>query len=141
MVLKKYYFFHVFNFFFKWFINIINVYKNWLLSLHIFIIMKLLFSEIILIIIKLFNIKYFTILQNIYLLSLKNFVLIITYFLKIFINQYYILKLLLIFVWFTKLLIIRMIKFFIHVNNIELWKSFITFIILLLKNCLIIVMN
>ncbi len=64
----------------------------------LFVIIKLLFFEIILIIIKLFNIKYFTILQNTYLLLLKFFILIITCFLKIFINQCCISKLLLIFI-------------------------------------------
>ena len=86
LILKKYYFFHVFNFLFKWLINIINIYKNWLSILHILVIMKLLFFKIILIIIKLFDIKHSVILQNIYLSSSENFVLIITCFLKIFIS-------------------------------------------------------
>ena len=99
--------------------------------------MKLLSSEIILTIVKLFDIKHSVILQNIYLLLLKNSVLIIICLLKIFISQCCILKLILIFVRFIVLLAIRMMKFFMHVNTTELLKLFTTFILLLLRSCLV----
>ena len=137
LILKKYHFFHVSNSLFKiicYFIT--NVYRNWLQTLHILTVMKLSFSGIILTIVKLFDIKHFTILQNTYLSSLKNSVSVTACLLKIFADWCCTSELLLILVRFIKLLIIRMMRFFMHVNVTELWKSFAILILLLLKSYL-----
>ena len=83
-----------------------------------------------------FSIKYFMSLQDISVSSLKSFVLIITCSLKIFINQYYVLKLLFFLETFISYLIIRMMKSVMLVSIIELQKLFVTLIINLLRSCL-----
>ena len=83
-----------------------------------------------------FSIKHFVSLQDIFVSSLKSFVLIITCSLKIFINQYYVLELLFFLETFISHLIIRMMKFIMLVSIIELQKLFVTLIVNLLRSCL-----
>ena len=102
---------------------------------------KLLSFETILTIIRMFDIKHFMNLLNIYLSLLESFILIITCFLKIFVYPYYILKYFLILMIFTQLLIIRMMKLFMHINVIGLLRLFTTLIITLLRSYLIMIVQ